>query len=111
MIDKSELSSKFLYLGFNVIRDNTFIDTQIPNVKRLFKGFGTHAYTLHRDMYNTLIEEIESCYCEIDVCYTNLQKKYEIYGLYPSLVRQRASLSDIMNKDVNYENFSLIDES
>ena len=51
-----------------------------------------------------------NCYCEIDVCYAKLQKKYNnIFGIYPCLITQRESFSDILNRNVNYDQYIKLD--
>lgn len=102
-INENNTHYDMLYLGFSIVRDNPYIDTTINNLKKLKNAHTTHAYILDKSFYDTIIYEINTCYCEIDLCYANMQKKYNnIYGIFPSLVTQTASYSDIMNKDVNY---------
>ena len=99
-----------LYLGFSIVRKNPYIDTEIENLKKIKNGHTTHAYILNNTFYDNIINEIMTCHCEIDVCYANLQKKNNnIYGIYPCLITQRESFSDILNKTVNYNKFIKLD--
>ena len=80
------------------------------NLKKLKNAHTTHAYILDKSFYDTIINEINNCFCEIDVHYANIQKKYNnIYGIFPSIITQRASYSDIMQKDVDYNNVIKLD--
>lgn len=109
-INKNNINYSMLYLGFSIVRDNTYIDTNINNLKKLKNAHTTHAYILDKSFYHTIISEINTCYCELDVHYANIQKKYNnIYGIFPSIITQRASYSDIMQKDVDYNNVIKLD--
>jgi GR25 family glycosyltransferase involved in LPS biosynthesis len=109
-VKKKNLSFDMLYLGFSVVRSDPYIDTDITNLKKLKNCHTTHAYMLNKHFYDTIINEIETCYCEIDVCYANLQKKNEnIYGISPCLIGQRESYSDILNKNVDYKKSITLD--
>lgn len=109
-IDKNNINYNMLYLGFSIVRDNPYIDTKINNLKILKNAHTTHAYILDKSFYDTIINEINTCYCEIDVCYANMQKKYNnIYGIFPSLIAQRTSYSDIMEKNINYNKVIKLD--
>lgn len=109
-INESKTNIDMLYLGFSIVRKDPYIDTNISNLKKLTNGHTTHAYLLNKSFYSTMIDEILNCYCEIDVCYAKMQKKYNnIYGIYPCLVTQMESYSDILSKDVNYEQYIKLD--
>ena len=98
-----------LYLGFNTSGECKCSDTCITNVK-IVKNVA-HAYIINKKFYNTLIDEVEQCQAEIDTCYVDLQNKYNIYGIYPSLISQIASYSDICNRNVNYTTIILDNSS
>jgi len=103
-IQKGEINIDMMYLGFSIVRKNPFIDTLIDNFKKVTNVHTTHAYIINNNFYDTIIKELENCYCEIDVCYANCQKKYNIYGIYPSLISQRISFSDITQRNADYSN-------
>lgn len=110
LINKNKIMIDMLYLGFSIVRTNPYHDTNIENLKKLTNGHTTHAYLLNQSFYDTIIDEINKCYCEIDVCYAKMQQKYKnIYGIYPCLITQRESFSDIMNKNVNYDKYIKLD--
>ena len=99
-----------LYLGFSIVREDPYEDTGIDNLKKLIKGHTTHAYILSESFYDIVIDKIRQCYCEIDICYVKMQQKYEnIYGIFPCLITQRESYSDILNRNVNYKKFIELD--
>tara|TARA_B110001450_G_scaffold235479_1_gene240218 strand:+ start:17777 stop:18442 length:666 start_codon:yes stop_codon:yes gene_type:complete len=104
-IEQNKININMLYLGFSIVRPNTFIDTSISFLKKLNNGHTTHAYILNKTFYDIIIGEINNCCCEIDVCYANIQKNYEIYGIYPCLISQMNSYSNIMERDVDYKKF------
>ena len=109
-IHSNNIHIDMLYLGFSIVRKDPYIDTNIDNLKKLTNGHTTHAYLLNRSFFQNIINEILKCYCEIDVCYAKMQKKYNhIYGIYPCLITQMESYSDILNKNVNYDQYIKLD--
>jgi GR25 family glycosyltransferase involved in LPS biosynthesis len=108
-IEKKKINIDILYLGFSIVRKEPFIDTSINNLKKVKSVHTTHAYIINYNFYDTILEELEKCHCEIDVCYANCQKKYNMYGIYPSLISQRTSFSDITHRNVDYSNFIKLD--
>lgn len=101
-LENEKIHLNMLYLGFSRIRENSYTDTNINNVKIMKNALTTHAYILHYSFYDTVINEIEDSSNELDICYSKLQKKYKIIGVYPCIVSQRPSFSDILQKNVNY---------
>ena len=109
-IKSHKINVNMLYLGFSIVRKNPYEDTGIDNLKKLIKGHTTHAYILSESFYDIVIDKIRQCYCEIDICYVKMQQKYEnIYGIFPCLITQRESYSDILNRNVNYKKFIELD--
>jgi len=108
-INSNSVTIDMLYLGFSTVRENAYEDTDIDNLKKLTNGHTTHAYLLNRSFYSTIITEILHCYCEIDVCYVKMQQKHDIYGIHPCLVTQMESFSDILSKDVSYDEYIELD--
>lgn len=110
IIKQHKITINMLYLGFSIIRNDPYIDTNINNLKKITNGHTTHAYILNHNFYDIVIDELNNCYCEIDVCYANIQKKYNnIYGIYPCLITQIESYSNIMERNVNYSNVIKLD--
>jgi GR25 family glycosyltransferase involved in LPS biosynthesis len=103
-ISTNDIKIDMLYLGFSIVRQNPYQDTEIDNLKKITNGHTTHAYILNESFFSFIMDEILNCYCEIDVCYAKLQKKCKnIYGVYPCLITQRESFSDILSKHVDYK--------
>jgi glycosyl transferase family 25 len=103
-INNNNIVIDMLYLGFSIVRNNPYFDTNIKNFKKLNNCHTTHAYLLNSSFFDTIIREIETCHCEIDVCYVKLQKtKANIYGIYPCLITQEESYSNILNKKISYK--------
>jgi len=101
-IEKEKIDINMLYLGFSIVRDNPYTSTSLNYLKKLSSAHTTHAYIINNNFYDIILKEILNCQCEIDVCYTMCQKKYNIYGIYPSLISQKTSYSDIMGQNVDY---------
>jgi len=110
-IANEKINIDLLYLGFSIVRKDPFTCTSINNLKKVTNVHTTHAYIINYNFYDTILKELENCYCEIDVCYANCQKKYNIYGIYPSLISQRPSFSDIIQKNTDYSNVIKLDYS
>lgn len=108
-IHKKKLDIDILYLGFSIVRKEPFLNTTINNLKRVKNAHTTHAYIINYNFYDTILAELDKCHCEIDVCYANCQKKYNMYGIYPSLISQKTSFSDIIHRNVDYSNFIKLD--
>ena len=89
-------------MGFSVPQKDCFTDTVIPAIKKVSHVYTTHSYLLTHDIYDLLILNIEKSHLQIDVCYTNFQKNENIYGIFPALVTQTPSYSDIQNKFTDY---------
>lgn len=105
-IHTKQLPWQMLYLGFSAFQKDAFIDTVIPNVTLVKNVKTTHAYIVKQELYSTLIKAIETCGCEIDVCYTQIQTQYNtIFGIYPGIVSQLSSYSDILHKKINYSKY------
>lgn len=111
-IEQNKINIDMLYLGFSIVRENPYNDTEINNLKKITNGHTTHAYILNKSFYDTIINELKNCYCEIDICYANMQKKYSnIYGIYPCLITQQESYSNIMDRHVNYNKVIKLDNT
>ena len=102
VLENENIDLNMFYLGFSIYFKNTYIDTKITNVKKMNNATTTHAYILHNSLYDNVLNEIINSDEEIDVCYTRLQKKHNIYGIYPCLISQQPSFSNIRNKFHDY---------
>lgn len=96
-----------IYLGGN----NLIKPKSINNLKLLHKAVKvntTHAYCLNKSLFDKCINEISICGTEIDDYYkNNIQKNNElnVYCIFPSLIKQRESVSDIFKGSVMKYNF------
>lgn len=109
IIENENIDLNMLYLGFSNYFKNAYTDTSITNIKKMKNAMTTHAYILHNSFYNNVLNEIENSSYEIDVCYSYLQKN-DIYGIYPCLISQQPSFSDILNRNVNYSEFIKLEQ-
>lgn len=102
-----ELGSEWdmLYLGGN----NLVKPTKISNRKYIHKSVKTnttHAYAMNVSIYDKCIGEIDKCGTEIDDYYKrHIQNKCKCYCIFPSLIKQRESISDIFKGSVMKYNF------
>lgn len=103
-IDNASIEVNMLYLGFSIFMKHPYENTSIPNLKKLKNGFTSHAYIVNEKYYDVLISAIESNAYQIDRIYVKLQKQIDMYGVYPCIVSQQVSFSDIMKREVNYSN-------
>ena len=90
-----------LYLGGN----HEIKPEKIENKNYLFKSiktYTTHAYAMNNKLFDLCLKMLNESGTEIDVFYSKLQKKFKIYSVYPSLILQKESYSDIMNTDIKY---------
>ena len=98
-ITKMHKTNTMCYLGFGRGKVNP---TNMHHIVKLDGVLTTHAYILYSPFYDTVINALEKSSCEIDICYSDLQKQYKIYGVFPVLVTQRRDFSDIQNTRVSY---------
>lgn len=96
-----------IYLGGN----NLIKPNSIDNFKLLHKAIKvntTHAYCMNSSLFDKCINEISICGTEIDDYYkNNIQKNNElnVFCIFPSLIKQRESVSDIFKGTVMKYNF------
>jgi GR25 family glycosyltransferase involved in LPS biosynthesis len=88
-----------LYFGGN------HSETPLPvskNVLRVMDMRCTHAYAVNKSMYSFLIDSLKDCHIPIDLFYTQIQKQYACYVLYPHVAWQHEGESFIRKENVNY---------
>lgn len=92
-----------IYLGGN----NLIKPTDINNYKYLHEAKQvntTHAYAMNHTLYDKCLEKIPICGTEIDVFYKReIQKINKVFCIYPSLIKQRKSKSNIFNSVMDYK--------
>ena len=91
-----------LYLGGNnLIKPNKLDNNQL--LHRAIKINTTHAYAMNNSIFDRCINEIENCGTEIDDYYkNNIQNipELNVFCIFPSLIKQRRSVSDIFKGSV-----------
>ena len=64
----------------------------------------THAYAMNSSLYNKCLKQIPICGMEIDVFYKReIQNIDKVFCIYPSLIKQRKSRSNIFNSVMDYQ--------
>lgn len=92
-----------LYMGGN---HNTHGGTPPPErvnekVVKLHSTFSTHFIGIQHNMIN-LIDKFVNYTEQIDVCYTRIQKNYNVYSFSPAIAKQLVDFSDIQNSTTDY---------
>jgi glycosyl transferase family 25 len=72
------------------------------NIIRINNTLMIHAFVINHKVYDYLLNEIPRLYQPVDWYYTDIQKKYPCYCTNPYIVFQRAGMSDIQKKHVDY---------
>ena len=73
------------------------------SVIRIRHTFTTHFVIIKNTMFNIIKNKISECANPIDVYYTDLQKNYNVYSIYPAIAKQKTGYSNILNQEVNYD--------
>ena len=91
-----------LYLGGN---HNTHMGETIniinDKIIKLHNTFATHCVAFNKSIYEVILSVLNRKSKPIDVAYTQIQRSHDCYGFYPGMGLQRASFSDIENKDTD----------
>ena len=91
-----------LYLSGNHMRPLTQIT---ENLHRVSGTLTTHAYAMNSSIYDFALENMLNSGIEIDNYYwENIQTRGNSYTVKPTIVRQGAGYSDVLNRVVDYEN-------
>lgn len=91
---------QMFYLGANV---SSPVDIGIQGLCKSNAALTTHAYGVKAEMFDTLIQANQDKRYPIDLIYSDLHPRFQVYVAWPGLVGQRSSFSDIENRLVNYE--------
>lgn len=94
-----------LYFGGN---HNTHMRVEPPlnineHIVKLHNTYSAHMIAIKSKLFDIIIPLLLKYDKQIDVIYSELQKKYNVYSFYPGVAKQRSGYSDIQNKDVDYE--------
>ena len=89
-----------LYFGGN---HNTHVGVTPPSkvndlIVKLHHTYTTHMVAIKSHLFEKIITLISDYKNPIDVTYTELQKKYNVYCFYPGIAKQRKGYSDIQNR-------------
>lgn len=63
------------------------------------KAYSTHCIAFNNSIYDLVIELLLRRQKAVDVYYSEIQNGYDCYSFHPSIALQRASYSDIQNKN------------
>lgn len=67
----------------------------------------THCIAINQSIYDDILNLITVRDKQIDVYYSEIQKKFNVYGFYPNIIFQDYGFSDIQDKNVNYNDVLL----
>jgi GR25 family glycosyltransferase involved in LPS biosynthesis len=81
-----------LYLGANL---NSAAHSITPSLLKLSGAYTTHAYMVHERFYDTILNLTLDV--EIDVCYSKLMSKHNVFMCDPIIAYQLPSHSDIQD--------------
>ena len=91
-----------IYLGGNNLVKPDKIDN-LNFIHKAKKVNTTHAYAMNNTLYDKCLERMNICGTEVDDFYkTEIQNNYNVYCVYPSLIKQRKSMSNIFNSVMSY---------
>lgn len=104
-IDKLPEDWDMLYFGGN---HNTHVGYKSPEVinekvVKLHHTYSTHCVGVNKRAYQSILERIRKKDQPLDVIYSDLQKKLNVYSFFPAIATQRVSFSDIENKVTDYK--------
>lgn len=93
-----------LYMGGN---HNLHMNAPPPiyineKVCRLHSTFTTHFVGIKSSIFESILSEFSMKNQPLDVLYTDLQKKFNVYSFYPAIAKQIIDFSDIQNKITDY---------
>jgi len=96
--NNKDIDWDMLYLGGNYIKGNK-INSSLFKIK---KCLTTHAYAIKNILYDFILNNCLQSGTEIDVFYTNIQSKFNCYGIQKPLAHQADDFSDIQGRVVKY---------
>lgn len=104
-IEKLPENWDMIYFGGN---HNTHVGHKAPEsinekVVKLHHTFSTHCIGINKKAYQPILDRIRKRDQPLDVIYSDLQKKLNVYSFVPAMATQRVSFSDIENKVTDYK--------
>lgn len=93
-----------LYFGGN---HNTHMSVEPPlkindHIVKLHNTYSAHMIAIKSNLFDVIQPLLLNYDKQIDVIYSELQKKYNVYSFYPGVAKQRSGYSDIQNQNVDY---------
>lgn len=93
-----------LYMGGN---HNTHVGVNPPKkindkVQKLSHTYSTHFVGISNKVFEDLLFILNITTSPLDVTYTDLQKRKNVYSFYPAIVTQKVGYSDIQNTVTDY---------
>ena len=99
-IDQVPADWDMIYLGGN---HDLPVSMVAPNVARMHRTFTTHAIAVNHTVYDAMEEVLGRENDKVDICIAELHKRFNCYVFRPHLASQRASWSDILERDADYQ--------
>lgn len=104
-VEKLPENWDMIYFGGN---HNTHVGYKSPEVindkvVKLHHTFSTHCIGINKKAYQPILDRIRKMDQPLDVIYSDLQKKLNVYSFSPAMATQRVSFSDIENKVTDYK--------
>ena len=94
----------FMYFGgMQIGGDKPTIIT--PDIIKINQTLMIHCIAINSEMFDTIINEVPKLKAQVDYEYIGLQKTCPSYCTNPYIAFQRAGISDIQNKYVDYNMF------
>ena len=95
---------EMLYMGGN---HNTHMGVPEPikindKVVKLHSTYSTHFVGVKSSMFDYMEAVLKRLNEPLDVCYTRLQKSFNVYSFYPAIAKQKSDFSDILNRVIDY---------
>jgi GR25 family glycosyltransferase involved in LPS biosynthesis len=93
-----------IYFGGN---HNLHVGEQPPKIVndkiiKLHNSYSAHFVIIKSNLFEEIIFLLSSFNKQIDVVYSDLQKKYNVYSTKNAIAKQLTGFSDIQNKEVDY---------
>ena len=94
-----------IYFGGN---HNTHMRVHPPKiinekVCKLHQTYSTHCVGIKETAYDIILDNLKDLMKQLDVVYSDLQKRLNVYSFYPMIATQRVGFSDIQDKTVDYK--------
>jgi glycosyl transferase, family 25 len=93
---------KMCFLGYSFNKFKSKFKKISNNIGLIKNTYGSQGYIVNSNFINELLDYCNNCKFEIDVCYSHIQNKYNIYSSNEILIKQRPSFSDILKKSTDY---------